>query len=200
MCDSEDCPIPVDDPLYMAYHDTEWGMPTDSDQAFFEKVCLEGFQSGLSWRTVLHRRPALRDAFADFDIARVACFNETDINRLMQDATIIRNRRKIGSVINNACRALELQQEFGSLATFFWQFEPAPATRPDKMTRAWLESNPATQESTALAKALKQRGWSFVGATTMYALMQALGLVNDHVSHCPARIGVEQRRQTFIRP
>ncbi len=200
MCASEDCPIPPDDPLYQAYHDKEWGVPTDCDRAFFEKVCLEGFQSGLSWKTVLHRRPAFRRAFADFELEVVAGFNDDDIDRLLQDATIIRNRRKICSAINNAGRALDLQQEFGSLAAFFWQFEPEPSSRPDRVTRAWLAANPTTPESTALARALKTRGWSFVGATNMYALMQAKGLVNDHVYCCPVRQVMQQHRRNFVRP
>jgi len=200
MCDHEECPVPTDDPLYQTYHDLEWGTPTRCDRTIFEKVCLEGFQSGLSWRTILHRRPAFRRAFADFQLEQVARFTEEDINRLLGDASIIRNRRKINSAINNAKRALELQQEAGSLASFFWHFEPDTASRPKSITRAWLNTHTTTPESTALAKALKIRGWTFVGPTTLYALMQALGLVNDHVAHCPARASVEQKRQDFIRP
>ncbi|MGQ7848262.1 DNA-3-methyladenine glycosylase I [Granulosicoccus sp. 3-233] len=200
MCETDRCPIPADDALYKAYHDTEWGIPTDSDQTFYEKVCLEGFQSGLSWRTILHRRAALRRAFADFDIPAVADFDDVDIDRLMQDAGIIRNRRKICSAINNARRALELQRDYGSLAAFFWQYEPAPATRPASMSCSWLNDNPTTPESSALAGALKKRGWTYVGPTNMYALMQALGLVNDHVSGCSARLTVQRARQAFTRP
>ncbi len=200
MCDLEHCAFPADDDLYRAYHDSEWGVPADSDQVFFEKVCLEGFQSGLSWQTILHRRDAFRRAFANFDISTLAAFDDDDVARLLQDDSIIRNRRKIRSVINNASRALELQREAGSLAAFFWQFEPEPHTRPTSVSRDWLNRNPTTPESTDLARALKKRGWFFVGPTNMYALMQALGLVNDHVGGCPVRPLVEKRRQSFIRP
>ncbi|WP_205737964.1 DNA-3-methyladenine glycosylase I [Granulosicoccus antarcticus] len=200
MTDSVGCPLPVNDPVFQHYHDTEWGHPIDCDQLFFEKVCLEGFQSGLSWRTILHRRPAFREVFKGFDISLVAQFTDTDVDRLMQDARIIRNRRKIRSTINNAQCALALQDEVGSIAGFFWQFEPPAAQRPACVTRDWLEVNPTSIESTALSQALKRRGWSFVGPTTMYALMQALGIVNDHVSDCHCRQPVEQARKTFKRP
>lgn len=198
--DISGCSVPLNDPLFQHYHDIEWGRPVSGDCKIYEKVCLEGFQSGLSWRTVLHRRPAFRDAFEGFDPSAVARFTDEDVTRLMQDTRIIRNRRKIQSAINNARCALALQDECGSIAGFFWQFEPAPGDRPACVTRSWLKDNPHTAESSALCAALKQRGWSFIGPTNLYALMQALGIVNDHVSHCPCRETVEQLRQVFIRP
>lgn len=200
MPETTGCPLPLDDSLFQDYHDTEWGQPASSDHQFFEKVCLEGFQSGLSWRSILHRRPAFREVFGNFEMSAVAQFTETDVARLMQDARIIRNRRKILSTINNARCALALQEEVGSLAGFFWQFEPLPEVRPAHVTRDWLKDHPYTAESTALSKALKRRGWSFIGPTNMYALMQALGIVNDHVCDCPCKESVEQTRRVFNRP
>ena len=147
----------------------------------FEKICLEGFQAGLSWLTILRKRDNFRSAFLGFDIAKVADMDETDIERLVLDAGIVRHRGKIKSTINNANRALELQKEFGSLAAYFWGFEPEPQERPNEMTWDWLMKNPTSAQSTALSKDLKKRGWSFVGPTTVYAFMQAMGLVNDHV-------------------
>ncbi len=194
------CSLPSNDPTFQHYHDHEWGRPVSSDQQFFEKVCLEGFQSGLSWRTILHRRAAFRELFEDFELTAVARFTGDDVDRLMLDSRIIRNRRKILSAINNARCALALQEESGSIAGFFWQFEPLPENRPACVTRRWLTVNPYTAESTALSQALKQRGWSFIGPTNMYALMQALGIVNDHVSNCPCRESVEYARQVFSRP
>ena len=200
MSESVGCPLPLNDPLFQHYHDTEWGRPVSCDRQFFEKLCLEGFQSGLSWRTILHRRTAFREVFKEFEMSAVAQFTENDVARLMQDTRIIRNRRKILSAINNAQCALALQNETGSIAGFFWQFEPSTRDRPAHVTRGWLKDNPHTAESTALSHALKQRGWSFVGPTNMYALMQALGIVNDHVCDCPCRQSVEQIRQVFNRP
>ncbi len=197
---TEECPVPIDDSVFQRYHDSEWGMPVISDTQIFEKVCLEGFQAGLSWQTILHRREHFRNAFVGFDIAKVASFTEIDVENLLQNKNIIRNRRKISSAVNNANRALELQQEFGSLASFFWSYEPKPENRPIHISRDWLKANPTSTESVRLSKALKKRGWSFVGPTTMYALMQALGLVNDHVQSCPARIRVQRARQQLIRP
>jgi DNA-3-methyladenine glycosylase I len=172
---------------YVAYHDQEWGFPVDDDRRLFEKVCLEGFQSGLSWLTILRKRDAFRRAFADFDLARVAQFNASDVERLLIDAAIIRHRGKIESTINNARRALELIDEFGSLAAYFWSFEPDPATRPARVTWAMLRTMNMSPESAALSRDLKRRGWSFVGPTTIYAFMQAMGLVNDHLDGCAAR-------------
>ena len=170
------------DPLYVDYHDREWGRPTYDDQRLFEKICLEGFQSGLSWITVLRKRPAFREAFKDFEPARVAKMTKRDIERQVKNAEIIRHRGKIESTINNAKRALELIEEQGSLSDFFWQFKPARHRTPRKR-----EQIPATtSESTALSKELKRRGWSFVGPTTCYAFMQAMGLVNDHLRSCHA--------------
>ncbi len=200
MPEPEGCPLPLNDSLFQHYHDTEWGYPVSSDRQFFEKVCLEGFQSGLSWRTVLHRRAVFREVFKEFELSVVAQFTENDVARLMRDTRIIRNRRKILSAINNARCALTLQNETGSIAEFFWQFEPSPINRPALVTRKWLKDNPHTAESTALSLALKKRGWSFIGPTNMYALMQALGIVNDHVCDCPCRQSVEQSRKVFIRP
>lgn len=195
-----ECRVPSNDPLFQQYHDTEWGSPVDSDQAFFEKVSLEGFQSGLSWQTVLHRREAFREAFDGFDIDRVAHYSDAKVERLVGNAGIIRNRRKIRSVINNAQQALRLQQATGSLAGFFWQYEPDASSRPTTITQQWLDENPFCPESVALAAALKKRGWTFVGPTNMYALMQALGMVNDHVAGCPCRERIEQLRSSFTRP
>ena len=188
------CQIPDDDPLFQHYHDKEWGLPVTSDRGLFEKVCLEGFQSGLSWQIILHKRKAFRLAFDNFNIEKVAGYDEKRIEVLLANPEIVRNRRKIISAINNAERAKALQAEFGSLKTFFWQFQPAGGRRPKKITRAWLKKNPICDESIAMAKALKQRGWTFVGPTTLYALMQATGIVNDHVHNCPVRQAVERKR------
>jgi len=194
------CPIPDNDPLFQRYHDEEWGVPQHGDTVYYEKVCLEGFQSGLSWRTILHRREAFRELFASFDMEIVARYPPARLNTLISDSRIIRNNRKIASAVNNAQRAIELREEFGSLARFFWQFEPDADKRPKKIDRSWLATNPQTVESSAMAKALKQRGWSFVGPTNMYALMQALGIVNDHVDGCPRRERIEALRASFNRP
>ena len=200
MPEIEECHVPLDDPVFQRYHDCEWGMPVTSDTQIFEKVCLEGFQAGLSWQTILNRREHFRRAFAGFDIVKVANFTDNEEDNLLQNKNIIRNKKKIRSAVNNARRALELQSEFGSLGAFFWSFEPKPDNRPNQISREWLTANPTSAESTQLSKELKKRGWSFVGPTTMYALMQALGLVNDHVQCCPARDRVERARQQLIRP
>ena len=185
---------------YRRYHDAEWGRPVADDTRLFEKLCLEGFQAGLSWLTILNKREAFRTAFAGFDPERVARFDEGDVERLLGDAGIVRHRGKIEAAINNASRALELREEWGSLAAFFWSHEPDPASRPDRVTWDWITAHPTTPESTALSKALKARGWRFVGPTTMYALMQAMGIVNDHVEDCCAREAVEAARARFVRP
>jgi DNA-3-methyladenine glycosylase I len=174
-------------PAYRHYHDTEWGFPVDDDRRLFEKLCLEGFQSGLSWLTILNKREAFRKAFADFDAARVARFGESDVTRLLGDAGIVRHRGKIESTINNARRVLELGEEFGSLAAYAWRFEPAPRSRPKRLTLAALKKLATSPESIAMSKDLKKRGWSFVGPTTVYAFMQAMGLVNDHIEGCHVR-------------
>lgn len=185
---------------YSRYHDTEWGYPVTDDTRLFEKICLEGFQSGLSWLTVLRKRDAFRAAFAGFDAEKVAQFGEADIERCVADKGIIRHRGKIVSTINNARRALELKQEFGSLARYFWSFEPQPHERPETMDYATLRANPITSASTRLSKDLKKRGWTFVGPTTIYAFMQAMGMVNDHIEGCHCRTGIEIMRREFVRP
>ena len=188
------------DVAYRAYHDGEWGMPVTEDVRLFEKLTLEGFQAGLSWLTILRKREAFRDAFAGFDFRRVARFGERDVERLLGDASIVRHRGKIESAINNARRAEELVDEAGSLAAFVWRFEPAPAARPRRMTREALMNLAQTDESRALAKELKRRGWTFVGSTTVYAFMQAMGLVDDHLEGCAARPRVEAARAALVRP
>ncbi len=184
-------------PDYVAYHDDEWGQPVDDDFRLFEKICLEGFQSGLSWLTILRKRENFRKAFRHFDFNKVARFGEKDVERLLQDAGIVRHRGKILSTINNASRARELVSEFGSLSRYFWKFEPAPASRPKSFDLASLRALPKTSESIALSKDLKKRGWSFVGPTTCYAFMQAMGMVNDHLEGCAVRSVVDKARQRF---
>lgn len=185
---------------YRQYHDTEWGWPVSDDARLFEKICLEGFQSGLSWLTILRKREAFRKAFARFDFQAVAAFTEADVERCLADASIVRHRKKIESTINNAKRAQELQTEFGSLAAYFWSFEPRPEARPAIMDLATARALGKTAESTALSKDLKKRGWSFVGPTTVYAFMQAMGMVNDHLEGCYCRQPIEQARADFVRP
>jgi DNA-3-methyladenine glycosylase I len=184
---------------YRAYHDDEWGHPVADDVRLFEKLCLEGFQSGLSWLTILRKREAFRRAFCGFRFERVASFDERDVERLLGDAGIIRHRGKIEATINNARRALELVEEEGSLAAFLWRFEPAPAAE-GRLDRAALAARAVTPESTALARELKRRGWRFVGPTTVYAFMQAMGLVNDHLHGCDARGRVAAARAAFTPP
>lgn len=174
-------------PAYLHYHDTEWGLPVTDDRRLFEKLCLEGFQAGLSWLTILNKREAFRAAFAGFDAERVARYTEADVERLLADAGIVRHRGKIVSVINNARRVIELRAEFGSLAAYAWRFEPAPASRPSVFTHEVLRAIGSSPESVAMSKDLKRRGWSFVGPTTVYAFMQAMGLVNDHLEGCHVR-------------
>ncbi|HEY1318019.1 MAG TPA: DNA-3-methyladenine glycosylase I [Gaiella sp.] len=188
------------DAAYRAYHDDEWGMPVTDDVRLFEKLTLEGFQSGLSWLTILRKREAFRQAFAGFDFTRVARFGERDVERLLADASIVRHRGKIESAVNNARRAEELVEEAGSLAAFVWRFEPPPSARPRRMTREALMGLPHTDESRALANELKRRGWSFVGPTTVYAFMQAMGLVDDHLEGCVARPRIEAARDALVRP
>ena len=185
---------------YGHYHDFEWGMPVDDDHRLFEKICLEGFQSGLSWLTILRKRDRFREVFYDFDFERVAGMGKRDVNRLLKDAGIIRHRGKIESTINNAKRAVEMAEEFGSLGAFFWEFEAPKKERPRKLTKAALMKMSKTETSTRLSKTLKKRGWSFVGPTTAYAFMQAMGMVNDHIEGCDARARVEKARKTFKRP
>src|SRR5688572_7263371 len=179
-------------PEYVAYHDTEWGFPVADDRRLFEKLSLEGFQSGLSWRTILAKRDNFRAAFREFDFDRVARFGVRDVKRLLADAGIVRHRGKIEAVINNAQRARELVKREGSLAAFIWRYEP------DKLRKPQTASTSA--ESIALSKDLKKLGWGFVGPTTVFAFMQAMGLINDHVEDCVIHRKVEKARKSFKRP
>ncbi|MBD1546133.1 DNA-3-methyladenine glycosylase I [Roseibium aggregatum] len=185
---------------YRRYHDTEWGWPIADDRRLFEKICLEGFQAGLSWLTILRKREAFRKAFADFDFEKVAGFGEADIERCLGDKGIVRHRKKIESTINNARRALELRDECGSLAAYFWNYEPRPEDRPASMDFETVRRLATSSQSIALSKDLKKRGWSFVGPTTIYAFMQAMGLVNDHLEGCCCREPIETARAEFARP
>ena len=188
------------DPLYVRYHDEEWGFPVADDRRLFEKICLEGFQAGLSWLTILRKRESFRRAFRRFDFSKVARFGARDVARLLGDEGIIRHRGKIESTINNALRARELAGEKGSLAAFFWSFEPVPSDRPKRVTWPVLRRLGNTPASLALSKDLKKRGWTFVGPTTAYAFMQAMGLVNDHLEGCSIRERAEKARARFRRP
>jgi DNA-3-methyladenine glycosylase I len=181
-------------PEFIDYHDKEWGYPVDDDVRLFEKLCLESFQSGLSWRTILNKRENFRTAFAHFDFNKVAHFDQGDVDRLLSDAGIVRHRGKIEAVINNARCAKQLVQQEGSLAAFFWRFEP----KVDELTEPQTAST--SEQSVALSKALKKRGWKFVGPTTVYAFMQAMGLINDHAEGCVFREKAERVRADFIRP
>src|SRR3954463_8495743 len=174
------------DALYRSYHDLEWGRPVSDDTRLFEKLCLEGFQSGLSWLTILRKRENFRRAFKGFDVDAVTRFNARTIDRLLQDAGIVRNRAKIEATINNAKRSRDLRTEFGSLAVYVWGFEPKEEAPQD--------------QATAMSKDLKRRGWAFVGPTTVFSFMQAMGLVNDHLAGCDAHAEVERLRATFQRP
>jgi DNA-3-methyladenine glycosylase I len=186
------------DPLYQNYHDMEWGRPSSNDRRLFEKLCLEGFQSGLSWLTILRKRENFRAAFAGFDFEKVAKFGARDVKRCLADSGIVRHRGKIESVINNAKRARELVDEVGSLAALIWRYEPDAKSRPKRVTRDTIL--PTSPESIALSKELRRRGWSFVGPTTVYAFMQAMGLVNDHIHGCSCRETSECERRAFARP
>ena len=189
-----------DDPLYRAYHDREWGRPVGDDRRLFEKMCLEGFQSGLSWLTILRKRENFRRAFADFDWNAVARFGHRQVQRLLQDAGIVRHRGKIEAVIHNARLMDDLIDAHGSFAGFVWQFEPGPAQRPARMDYDALGRLSQTPESKALARELKRRGFRFFGPTTAYAFMQAMGLVDDHLEGCSFRGPVEVERAAFVRP
>lgn len=188
------------EPIYREYHDSEWGRPVADDARLFEKICLEGFQSGLSWLTILRKRENFRAAFAGFEPSVVARFDEADVQRLMADAGIVRNARKIAATINNAQRVLELQADRGSLAAFAWSHEPESGSRPEHMTREALLELGQSSESVALSRELKRRGWAMVGPTTTYSFMQAVGIVNDHLHGCAARDDVESARMSFRRP
>ncbi|MCW8882866.1 MAG: DNA-3-methyladenine glycosylase I [Sedimenticola sp.] len=181
-------------PEFLNYHDNEWGFPVSDDQRLFEKICLESFQSGLSWRTILAKRENFRRAFHHFDFNKVARFTERDINRLLKDEGIVRHRGKIEAVINNAKQAKELVKQEGSLAAFVWRYEPDPKQLAKPQTAS------TSTESIALSKELKKRGWKFVGPTTAYAFMQAMGLINDHVEECASRAKVESARRRFKKP
>jgi len=175
------------DALYQKYHDKEWGRPMRKGHRLFEKICLEGFQAGLSWLTILKKRENFRKAFSNFDFDQVARYNQRSVERLLKDAGIVRHRGKIESTINNAKRAQQLEKEFGSLSKYFWQYVPPAKERPRKLTHAALMKLAKTPTSAALSKDLKNRGWTFVGPTTCYAFMQATGLVNDHIEGCAHR-------------
>lgn len=183
---------------YVQYHDDEWGNPVDDDCRLFEKICLEGFQSGLSWLTILRKRENFRKAFKDFNYSKIAKFNSGHVDKLLQNAGIVRHRGKIEATINNAKRALEMEAEFGSLATWFWQYEPSKLiplkSKTDAMKRTTCDS------AIAMSRALKKRGWKFVGPTTAYAFMQAMGMVNDHLTGCSAYERIEAARDSFERP
>lgn len=185
---------------YRAYHDHEWGRPVGDDTRLFEKICLEGFQSGLSWLTILRKRENFRRAFSEFDIHEVSRYTERDVKRLLADPGIVRHRGKIEATINNACRAIELLDEFPSLSAYFWQFEPAPAQRPRRITHASVGRLATTEMSTRLSTDLRRRGWRFVGPTTAYAFMQAMGLVNDHLEGCWVRDEALAQRRSFDVP
>ena len=181
------CWWPGDHEDYLHYHDEEWGVPVHDDHRLFEKICLEGFQSGLSWLTILRKRENFRAAFAGFDFERVAEYDEADVLRLLTDKGIVRHRAKIESTINNAARARELAEEFGSLDAYFWQYVPPAEERPEQFDYATMISMSTTPTSIRLSKDLKKRGWTFIGPTTAYAFMQAMGLVNDHLDGCFCR-------------
>lgn len=187
------------DELYRDYHDHEWAMPVVDDTRLFEKVCLEGFQSGLAWITILRKRENFRAAFAGFAIDAVAGFGAADVERLLGDAGIVRHRAKIESTINNAARAAEMRDEFGSLAAYFWSHEPA-GPEPDTRADYDYPVPSITETSTRISKDLKSRGWTWVGPTTIYAFMQAMGLVNDHMPGCLAHATVKAARDSLDRP
>ena len=184
---------------YSAYHDREWGVPVLDDVRLYEKMCLEGFQSGLSWLTILRKRENFRAAFCGFDFEQVARFDAADVDRLLGDAGIVRHRGKIEATINNARAAIDTVEAHGSLAAFFWSFEPDPTARPARIDHAAVATMATTAESTALSKALKKLGWRFVGPTTCYALMQAAGIVNDHLHGCHRRQTIEEMRSLVER-
>ncbi len=189
-----------DDPGYCDYHDREWGRPVADDRTLFEKLCLEGFQAGLSWLTILRKRPRFRQQFANFDPQKVARFNRRSVERLLQDPGIIRHRGKIEAAIANAKHTLAIRNEFGSLAAYLWRFEPPASARPSTIDLPTLKQLTQTDASREMSKDLRKRGFRFVGPTTMYALMQAMGLVNDHIEGCHIRTHVEHDRTQFVRP
>lgn len=189
------------DPLYRRYHDAEWGRPVVDDDRLYEKLCLEGFQSGLAWITILRKRENFRAAFAGFGVDAVARFGDADVERLVADAGIVRHRGKIVSAINNARRVQALRAETGApFAAFIWSFEPDPAAAPETLDRATIAAKPVSAASTALSKALRKRGFSFVGPTTVHAFLQSMGLVNEHVTGCAARAPCAAERRALVRP
>jgi DNA-3-methyladenine glycosylase I len=189
------------EPDYLHYHDHEWGRPVTDDRRLFEKICLEGFQAGLSWITILRKRENFREAFHGFDFGKLAAYDdEWHVDLHLNNAGIIRHRGKIESVFNNARRAVEMCEQHGSLARWFWGFEPGKDERPDVVDRAWLTANPTSAASKRISRELKALGWTFVGPTTVYAFMQAMGLVNDHIEGCVCRELVELERRQFRRP
>ena len=187
-------------PDYVPYHDSEWGFPVADDHRLFEKLCLEGFQAGLSWLTILRKREAFRRAFAGFDYGVVARYGARHIAKLLADPGIVRHRGKIEATIQNARCASDLVDEAGSLAAYLWRYEPAASSRPRRLTREALKAVSTSPESVALSKDLKRRGWRFVGPTTAYAFMQAMGLVDDHLDGCWVRRDAERARRAFVRP
>jgi DNA-3-methyladenine glycosylase I len=190
----------VGDPLYQRYHDREWGRPVKNDRYLFEKICLEGFQSGLSWLTILRKRENFRKAFKSFEIDAVGRFNARTVSTLLRDPGIVRNRAKIESTINNARRCTDLVVEFGSLAAYVWSFEPPARSRPRRLDGKTLLALPISEQAQAMSKDLKRRGWSFTGPTTLYAFMEAVGIVNDHLTGCHFHEEVEKLRSVFRRP
>jgi DNA-3-methyladenine glycosylase I len=194
------CAWAGDDPLYCRYHDLEWGFPVRDDGRLFEKICLEGFQAGLAWITILRKREAFRAAFRRFEIEAVARMNQRSVSRLLRDPGIVRHRGKIESTLNNARRAREVARDHGSLAAFVWRYAPAPGSRPARITLESVARLAKTPESEALSRALKDRGFTFVGPTTMYAFMQAMGMVDDHLEGCEIRARAEDARARFRVP
>jgi DNA-3-methyladenine glycosylase I len=194
------CTWCVATPVYRHYHDTEWGFPVADERRLFEKICLEGFQAGLSWLTILNKRENFRTAFANFNAQELAQFDQADTRRLMLDAGIVRHAGKIASSINNAKRVMEMRREFGSLAAYVWQQEPDVSQRPAQLNFEVFKTMTSTAASTALSKDLKKRGWTFVGPTTLYAFMQAMGLVNDHLEGCVSRQKALAARHAFTPP
>jgi DNA-3-methyladenine glycosylase I len=194
------CWWPAEDQQYLNYHDTEWGYPVADDRHLFEKICLEGFQAGLSWLTILRKRDNFRKAFDNFDYLKIVKYDESKIEELLQNAGIIRHRGKIEATINNAIQAQKIIDEFGSLSAYFWSFEPENKSRPNRFDYKTLSLLGQTPESVVMSKDLKKRGWKFVGPTTCYAFMQSMGIVNDHLERCHCRIKATEERKQFKRP
>lgn len=187
-------------PEFAPYHDSEWGFPTSSDRDLFEKITLESFQSGLSWRTILNKREEFRSAFANFEVEEIAQFGPRDVDRLLQNASIVRHRGKIEATVNNASRALEMIVSHGSLGAFFWQFESKDAQARTDVSTELVQQTTSTPEALQLSKTLKRLGWKFVGPTTVYAFMQSAGIVNDHTNECFVRSRAIQARRSFKLP